>query len=636
MKEKLSSRYEILEQIGSGGMSVVYRAKRINDGTVVALKILKPEMAENTDHIRRFKKEALSLSSFSHPNIVTVYDVGNVGTVHYIEMEFVEGETLKKIIDREGMMPAGRAVNIALSICSALKYAHSKLIIHRDVKSQNILVTPDGEVKVADFGIARDISSSTMTFGGANVMGSVHYFSPEQAKGEIADAKSDIYSLGIVFYEMLMGTVPFKGDTTVSIALKHLQEPIIPLNNINKNIPEVLSRIVLKATRKEPSERYQTMEEIETDLIMALVAPQEASVMQEPQKTDADKSTPKTAPASADRSHLQGRSRSAKKKKNRTTKNILKLSLAAMLLIGLLITMILIGRTLFNAGDATGKFYVPKFVGKSEAEAQELANKNELKLEITRELAEDVDEGYVVSQSPDIGNTISPGSIIQIVISVGRGNIEMPDLTGYSYAEAFATLDELGLRIETKNFQISNEQEGTILAQEPEIGTSLKPGDGVELWISGEEDVSLVVPVVTSQYFENAILVMKQNNLQARFLFEESSQEKPGTVLRTNPAEGMKVIQNSPVDFYISKLDGGYSDIFEFVFSIPEENTDVIIAVEMEQGTELVAFRQTYQKGPYTISVPISSNSTGEKKIKLYMNGELMQQQRVNLAEVIT
>ena len=455
MKEQLAYRYEILEQIGTGGMSIVYRAKRLKDGAVVALKVLKPEMAENKDHIRRFKKEALAVSSFSHPHIVPVYDVGNVGSIYYIEMEFVEGETLKKIVEREGMISVGRTVNIALQICSALKYAHSKLIVHRDIKSQNILVMPGDEVKVADFGIARDISSSTMTFGGANVMGSVHYFSPEQAKGEMSDEKSDIYSLGIVIYEMLMGTVPFKGDTTVSIALKHLQEPITPPNKVNKNIPEVLSRIVLKATRKNPKDRYQSMEAIEQDLLLFLVSPQDVSVMKEPVQEEMIVSDPiASEDTESDRAPLQARSRSAKKRKNnRSSKNMVKISLAAVLLIGFLITMFLIGKTLLTTNDSANKFYMPKFVGKSEAEAIDMAERNDLKLEITREPAEDVDEGYVVSQTPDVGNNFKPGSTVKIVISEGRGNITMPDLTNKTYSEAFVELNKLGLTIESKQYQ---------------------------------------------------------------------------------------------------------------------------------------------------------------------------------------
>ena len=630
MKEQLAYRYEILEQIGQGGMSIVYRAKRIKDGAIVALKVLKPEMAENKDHVRRFKKEALAVSSFSHPNIVSVYDVGNIGSIHYIEMEYIEGETLKKIIERENLIPVGRSVNIALQICSALKYAHSKMIVHRDIKSQNILVMTDDEIKVTDFGIAKDISASTITFEGTNVMGSVHYFSPEQAKGETVDEKSDIYSLGIVIYEMLMGTVPFKGDTTVAIALKHLQEPILPLNKLNKNIPEVLSRIVLKATQKDPKDRYQSMEALERDLYMFLVSPEETSVMNEPVKEiTAEKEA--SAVSEAALKSRQTPARTLRAKKGRSSKDILKLSFVAILFIGLLVTMVLIGETILTTNNSADKVYVPKFIGKSEAEATDLADKNNLKLDISKETDDTVDEGYVISQKPDPGNTINSGSTVKIVISEGRGNISMPDVTKIPYAEAFIQLDQLGLKIEKKNYQESNEADGTILAQEPEVGTSLKPGDGVSLWISGDEDISLIVPTVKLKKYEDAIDLIKQNSLKVRFIFEEDSNSTPGTVLRTNPGEGIKVERNSTVDFYISKLNKKYVTNRQFQFTVPEDKTDVIITVEMSKETELVVYHQTYVKGAYDITVPVSSDSAGEKNVKLYMNFVLIQQQRITI-----
>ena len=262
----LDETYQIKEKIGSGGMADVYKAWDMEKEIFVAIKILKPEYTENAEFVRRFKREATAMYNIKHKNIVSVYEMGMYEGMYYIAMEYIEGITLKNIIKRHGALPIDVCIYVAKQMCEALGYAHNMGIIHRDVKPQNVIVVDDWSIKILDFGIARDVTASTMTFMGPNVLGSVHYISPEQAKGEIVDQKSDIYSLGIVLYEMLTGVLPFEGDTTVTVALKHINEEIRKPSDVDPTLPESLSRIVMKAVQKSPRYRYESTFKMEEDL----------------------------------------------------------------------------------------------------------------------------------------------------------------------------------------------------------------------------------------------------------------------------------------------------------------------------------------------------------------------------------
>jgi len=265
--------YQIKEKIGSGGMADVYKAWDIQKQIYVALKILKNEYTENAEFVRRFKREATAMYNISHKNIVHIYEMGIYEGMYYIAMEYIEGITLKNIIKKHGALPIDVCIYVTEQICDALAYAHGLGIVHRDIKPQNIIVIDDWTVKIVDFGIARDVSASTMTFMGTNVMGSVHYISPEQARGEVVDQKSDIYSLGIVLYEMLTGVLPFEGDTTVSVALKHINEEMRKPSDIDPMLPESLSRIVMKAVQKRPECRYESALLMKEDLERAIDEP---------------------------------------------------------------------------------------------------------------------------------------------------------------------------------------------------------------------------------------------------------------------------------------------------------------------------------------------------------------------------
>ncbi len=391
----VGSRYEILEKVGNGGMATVYKAKDNILNRFVAVKVLKEEYTTDTEFIRRFNAEAQSAAGLTHANIVSVYDVGHEDNVYYIVMELIKGKTLKQIITEDGSLPWKWSVNIAIQIASALEAAHRNNIVHRDIKPHNIIITEDGVAKVTDFGIAKAVSNSTITAFGTTI-GSVHYFSPEHAKGGFTDAKSDLYSLGVVMYEMLTGRVPFDADTPVSVALKHMQEkPVEPIK-LNPSIPFAINKIIMKAMEKEPSLRYQTATEMIKDLSMALKNPEgkfveeiddtmRTRVIQVPEE---DKKTEKN-----------------KKKKNKIAQYFEKhpkAKIPAIILgcIILFVVTIFLTKGLMDIGTVKD-VPIPELVGKTEQEIKDLLKDTKFTYEIVgEEYSSEVEEGKAISQEP--------------------------------------------------------------------------------------------------------------------------------------------------------------------------------------------------------------------------------------------
>ena len=377
----IANRYEIINKTGVGGMATVYVAKDKVLNRNVAVKVLKDEFTTDEEFVKRFNSEAQAAASLSHPNIVSIYDVGNEDNIYYIVMELVRGKTLKQIITEEGALPWKWSVNIAMQIASALETAHKNNIVHRDIKPHNIIITEDGVAKVTDFGIAKAVSNSTITAFGTTI-GSVHYFSPEQAKGGYTDAKSDIYSLGVVMYEMLTGRVPFDSDTSVSVALKHMQEAPVPPMEINENIPKAVNDIILKAMEKEPMARYQTATAMLRDLSMALKDPDGEFVEEEAN----DGLTRRMGAITDDMLRSSSKSNKKKKKKGKLAQLCEKYQIAKPLIIILIILVLFFGSigitsAIMNATNPKD-VQIPNLVGKTEDEAKaELAK---LKLEYVK------------------------------------------------------------------------------------------------------------------------------------------------------------------------------------------------------------------------------------------------------------
>ena len=485
----IAERYEIVGKIGTGGMADVYKAMDHKLNRFVAVKVLKPEFREDTTFIRKFRSEAQAAAGLTHPNIVNVFDVGDDGGVYYIVMELIEGITLKEYISKKGKLSIKEATSIAIQVSMGLEAAHSHGIVHRDVKPQNIIISTDGKVKVTDFGIARAASSNTIS---SNVMGSVHYSSPEQVRGGYSDEKSDIYSLGITLYEMVTGRVPFDGDTTVAIAIKHLQEEMVPPSVYTPDLPYSLEQIILKCTQKSVDRRYSRMEDVIADLKHSLIDPQGDFVKLATVDNDAKtvviseeelgeiKNTPKQSlkqeiealekeqyddndyDDAEDDYQPKSSHKSEKKKKHGSGR---ALTIAALIggAVLLIVLVVVLGRAagLFGTGGKTNDTQkeqtedtsgttmaiVPNLVGKTEEEAKTLANDAHLGVQMAGEEASDQEKGKISRQETAAGTQVAENTTVKYWVSTGTAQVTIPDLDGRTGIDAQQTLEDLGLQV---------------------------------------------------------------------------------------------------------------------------------------------------------------------------------------------
>ena len=547
----IGNRYEILEEVGLGGMATVYKAKDHVLNRLVAVKVLKDEFTTDTEFIKRFNTEAQAAASLSHPNIVSIYDVGHEdeNNLYYIVMELVQGKTLKEIINSEGILSWKWAVNIAMQIASALELAHKNGIVHRDIKPHNIIITEDGIAKVTDFGIAKAVSNSTITAFGTTI-GSVHYFSPEQAKGGFTDAKSDLYSLGVVMYEMLTGKVPFDADTPVSVALKHMQEdPKEPID-LNPEIPSAVNQIVIKAMQKEPSARYQNATEMLHDLSKALKDPDGDFVIIE----NKDGGYTRVMQAISDDQINTGKKEEVKTKTNFFTEHpkakiaIIILSLILLFVVVFLITKIAID------GGIKSKVDMPNLVGKTQAEAEQMADDLGITLEITEVASSDVEEGKVVSQDPEYTESkIEKGSTIKINVSKGPEETEMVKLEGMKIEDARNTAESLGITLDEQTENSDTVEAGIIIRQDTAVGTLVKSGDTVVVHISaGVEKVR--VPTVLGMDEGTAVATLKNAGLNPKVTYESNEEEDDGKVISQSIDANAETAKNSNIDIVVNKI----------------------------------------------------------------------------------
>ena len=521
----IGDRYEILEKIGTGGMSDVYKAKCHKLNRFVAVKILKQEFSENTNFVHKFRVEAQAAAGLMHPNIVNVYDVGEENNIYYIVMELVEGITLKKYIEKKARLSVKEAISIAIQISMGIEAAHNNRIIHRDIKPQNIIISREGKVKVTDFGIAKAATSNTIT---SNVMGSVHYTSPEQARGGYSDEKSDIYSLGITLFEMLTGRVPFNGETTVAIAIKHIQEEMPSPRDYVPEIPVSVEQIVFKCTQKSPDRRYPNMAELIADLKKSLIHPdenfvklvnytaQEETKMVPDQDMIAIKQRAEAAAAKNEGMRLREqqivqtpkKAVTNNKKKPRPVvveeveeeddydPRMERITTTLTIIVAVVIGCIL----LFFAGRAVGLFptqeaqegevtqkesqTMPEVVGKSLDEARTALDAAGITYTTEYDISTEYDKNTVMESSVAAGETVTAEMSVIITVSAGKNGVKVPDVTGLSEAEATAALEKEGFAVK-KDTTVSDEvQKGDVVSQSPEAGAIADRNDYVTLTIS--------------------------------------------------------------------------------------------------------------------------------------------------------
>lgn len=531
-----SDRYKTIEKIGSGGMADVWKAEDILLKRVVALKILHKQFAEDENFLERFRREAQSAAKLTHPNIVSIFDVGEDDGTQYIVMEYAPGTNLKQIIQKDAPLPPEKAAHIASQICNAMAFAHQHEIIHRDIKPHNVIITPEGAIKVTDFGIARAGSSSTMTRTGT-IMGTAHYISPEQAQGGMIAPTTDIYSLGVVLYEMLTGELPFRGENPVSVALKHIHETPMSPRSVYSAVPESLEAIIIKAMSKNPADRYQSAMDMQADLQrfqeglpIKVVATPAAEVPKE-------EAVSKT---------MVGRRAAAPAKPKKKWLIPVLIALGVLLLIG--------GFALASYVFSPATVVVPDLKGKSLSQAQRAVEAKGLKLEVAKEVYnENYPPGRVISQEPPRGEKIKKGGTVQVTLSRGLATIKVPSVVGKTQDEAESLLKKAGLVVGKVERGFSDTvPEGSVISQSPKSGAKVEKGSSVDIVVSeGKEEVR--VPNVVGKTSAEATSILEDAGLKVSRFDDWSDTVAEDHVIRQTPSAGEKAKKGSTVTIAVSK-----------------------------------------------------------------------------------
>ncbi|MDU1578806.1 Stk1 family PASTA domain-containing Ser/Thr kinase [Finegoldia magna] len=619
----LGDRYEIIEEVGVGGMAKVYKALDTVLNRYVAVKVLKNEYMEDQDFLRKFAMEAQSAASLTHANIVSVFDVGSSYVdgrkYNYIVMEYVDGKTLKDIIDEKQILPIEDIVNYGVQIASALECAHKNGIIHRDIKPHNMLIDKSNNLKATDFGIARISSSATLTYT-STVLGTVHYISPEQAKGKFIDEKSDIYSLGVVLYQMATGEVPFDAPNAVGIALKHIQDPLVPPINLRHDLPQGLNDIIVKAMAKDPNDRFKSATELKemlknyqsysSDLYQKTTKnPIIKESDEQPEVKEAVYKTPKQS--------------STKDNKNKSKKFMW--ILLPVLLAALVFVAFIFGKKYINK-NKQDLVLVPALTGLTENEALNKAKANNLIAVVSEYKTEsNVEPGKVLEQDPESSTEVKKGTIIKLVVSKGEEQVSVPNLSNMTIENAKIQLNKLGLEIgEITKENSDNFEAGKIMQQHPDAGTSINKDSKVDVVISlgkKEELVEMVDLIGTDiSQASNKLKSIGLNigNIEKKF----SNSYDTNQVIWQQYDAGKKLKKDSSIDVIISK-GKKEPEMIDKVFRISKPVEKGIYTVTVKDETENnIIYEENHDASEGDIRIKVKAKPNND--IKVYINGELV------------
>ncbi len=646
----LNDRYKIKKQRGSGGMALVYEAQDILLDRKVAIKMLRPEFVSDEDFINKFRHEAKAVARITHPNVVSIYDIVESENSLYLVMEYIEGKDLKSLIQKRGKLSVVEALDIANQVTAGVEVAHENNIIHCDIKPHNILITDNNQVKVTDFGIARAVTSSTMTITDT-IMGSAHYFSPEQAQGKEINTYSDIYSIGVVLYEMLYGKVPFNGESPISVALKHIQEEPKELKEVLPSVPKEVNELVMKTLSKEPEDRHVSAKQLREEIVNTIknIEVNESFNEEDSEKQSQTKVLKKSDIKKEGLDNKQGNaenkkdlSKTLETDKSYFTKEKKKKSKINKWLIWALVVI------LFASASVFGLVYffkvytevpivkVPDLVEKEYNEAQDIASQQGLSLEKSEESVfhNEIGKGYVVSQEPKPGERIKQTRKVVVTVSKGPKIVELPDFSNRPLREAEVILDNLGLSLKEITYEYSEKlRENFIISQSPEPGSEIEINTQVQLVVSkGPQPIMVTMPSLLGVEKERAFNLIQRNGLKVGKLnYNKSTRYEEGLVKNQQYKAGENVPENSTVDLGISTglvNNGNFEEHKTNIgINIVGNNEQEIKIVVKDSNGEEVAYQKTHNPGEY---VNETIYSVGPTVLEIYRDGELIKSQEID------
>lgn len=633
----LGNRYELRGKIAEGGMSTIYKAYCNVLNRIVCVKILKSEFSEDEEFLIKFNNEAKAAAALNHPNIINVYDVGKDDDIAYIVMEYVDGKNLKQIVREEGPLDEHFVLNIARQICLALNEAHSNRIIHRDIKPHNIMISKSGIIKVGDFGIARAVNSTTITTVG-DVMGSVHYFSPEQARGGFVDERTDIYSLGIVMYELLIGSPPYDADTPIAVALKHLHEQVTIPESAKEYISESVQKLILKLTQKNIEKRYKNVSEVIMEIDRILGKEEDDTYLNTITYKD-DKEFTKVIPAIQDgrdyprnydnsynyeeKANNKDDGKIRRRKKRRSNIFAVKPALFVGILIAVVMMFVLYTFGIFDFIFGS-KTITPDLSGKTLEEATEILSDSKLQIEImSYEESETVEENGIIRQFPLEGTKIGKGEQVTVVVSSGLNNsLVLEDYKDKNAQNIKLELEEKGIIVLLEDINSEEVEEGRIVSQSPSKNSKVSQGDTVKLYVSmGSEDVLLEVPDFIGKSLQDAQSSISESKFaMGGISTKEDDTVEENTVLEQNPVASTKVKENTPINLVVSKK----TSILTKNIGIVLPKREMVNVTLIEKSTGETVYNQSIStiNGNENLSVELTGKAGQTKQIDIYLDGQ--------------